>query len=300
MTQEIEIREPDEPVETIAADDLPAVDADDTQSVEDFIRELEAKERDLHIGDDCQIEISEADADFAVVPDFVQAELPATSPAPVAAAPVPTAGPKTRAYELEQELESLKQKMAALKMERDDVQVKSDRRLKDFESFKYRMDRERRGAVITQVGNVTVQLLPVLDNLDRALDSIGALSEKKRDEFKQFFDGIALVHQQINDVLAGMGVEPIATVGETFDPHFHEAVVTEERADQPPNTICAEMLRGYRIGNLVIRHSMVKVTIVPEPPKSKKKAESKKDPPPEAVTEEPTELPSANPPQHAE
>ena len=52
MTQEIEIREPDDPVETFGTDDLPTVDADDTLSVEDFIRELEAKERDLHISSD--------------------------------------------------------------------------------------------------------------------------------------------------------------------------------------------------------------------------------------------------------
>jgi molecular chaperone GrpE len=57
-----------------------------------------------------------------------------------------------------------------------------------------------------------------------------------------------------------MGVQPIATVGETFDPNFHEAVAVEERDDIPANTITDELLRGYRIGNRVIRHSMVKVT----------------------------------------
>jgi len=282
MTQEIEIREPDDPVETFGTDDLPTVDADDTLSVEDFIRELEAKERDLHISSDMQIEISDGDADFAIVPhslkESINEELESSAGHSVAA-PAPPSGSKTRNYELEQELESLKQKLAALKMERDDIQKKSDQRLKDFESFKYRTDRERRGAVITQIGNLTTQMLPVMDNLDRAIESISGVSDKKRNEFKQFFEGISLVHQQLNEVLSGMGVEPIATVGEPFDPHFHEAGVTEERADQPPNTICAEMLRGYRIGNLVIRHSMVKVTIPPAPAKGKKKADSKENPP---------------------
>jgi len=69
-----------------------------------------------------------------------------------------------------------------------------------------------------------------------------------------------LVSHQVNDVLAEMGVQPIATVGETFDPHYHEAVATEESADLDPNTISAELLRGYRIGERVIRHSMVRVT----------------------------------------
>ena len=68
-------------------------------------------------------------------------------------------------------------------------------------------------------------------------------------------------------MFAGMGVEPIKTVGETFDPNFHEAVAAEERDDLPANTILDEMLRGYRIGNRVIRHSMVRVTTSPIPAK---------------------------------
>jgi molecular chaperone GrpE len=299
MSQEIEIREPDEPVETIGADDLPVVDGDETLSVEDFIRELEAKERDLHIGANYHIEIADPDVEVDAVPDFVKEELQSNGNAVAPPAPFQSGGSKTRVFELEKEVNSLNQKLAALKMERDDVQKKSDQRLKDFESFKYRTDRERRGAFITQVGNVTTQMLPVMDNLDRALESISGVSEKKRNEFKQFFDGVSLVHQQLNEVLAGMGVEPIATVGEEFDPDFHEAVVTEESSDQPPNTISAEMLRGYRIGNLVIRHSMVKVIIAPAPTKAKKKTESKQDPP-DHLPEEPTDLPTADPPHNAE
>jgi hypothetical protein len=61
-----------------------------------------------------------------------------------------------------------------------------------------------------------------------------------------------------------MGIQPIATVGETFDPHFHEAVATEESNEFDPNTVSAELLRGYRIGNRVIRHSMVKVATSPQ------------------------------------
>jgi molecular chaperone GrpE len=57
-----------------------------------------------------------------------------------------------------------------------------------------------------------------------------------------------------------MGVQPITTAGETFDPNFHEAVGVEERNDVPPNTVFEEMLRGYRIGNRVVRHSMVRVS----------------------------------------
>ena len=253
--------------ETIEPEDsVHEIEADTSPSVDDFIKELEAKEKDLHITADYRIEISDPDLDLVDLPEFA-AEEPPPIPSPVAAAPQPSAavsaGQKTRIYELEQEIESLKDRIAALRSERNDIQEKSDRRLKDFESYKYRMDRERRGAFINQIGNLAAQMLPVLDNLDRAISSAADLSEGKRAEFRQFFDGVALVHQQINEVFSEMGVQPIGTVGEEFDPNFHEAVAAEERPDMPPNTISAEILRGYRIGNKVIRHSMVKVTTAP-------------------------------------
>ena len=285
MNSKNEIKEPEDSVEEIEADTSPSVD--------DFIKELEAKEKDLHITADYQIEIADSDFDEASVPDFVQQELSVTgnSVAPVASAP--SAGMKTRVFELENEIESLKAKIAGLRMERNDVQEKSDRRLKDFENYKYRMDRERRGAFITQIGNLATQMLPVLDNLDRALDSIADVPNKKRDEFKQFFDGIALVNQQINEVLSGMGVQPISTVGEVFDPNFHEAVATEENTGLPPNTISGEMRRGYRIGNMVIRHSMVKVTTETPVPKAVGKKEKNEESAESSITApipEPTDL----------
>lgn len=250
-------------------------DADALASVEDFIKELEAKEKDLHITADYQIEVEDSDVDDAI-PDFVQQEVetqakpkPPVRESHVAEQP----GLKTKVYELEREVEHLETKLRELRSERNDVQEKSDRRLKDFENYKYRMDRERRGSFIDQISNLASQMLPVLDNLDRALDAALASPEKDRDEFKQFFDGMMLVHHQIHEVFGGMGVEPIKSVGETFDPNFHEAVTVEERSDLPANTILDEMLRGYRIGNRVIRHSMVKVTTSTAPAKKGGKAE---------------------------
>lgn len=275
--------------------DIEIVDGDDTQSVDDFIKELEAKEKDLHIDAGLQIEISDGDFDFAIVPDFVQEELQSATPKPVAVV-APSPGTKTRVYELEQEIESLRQKLTTLRLERDDIQKKSDVRVKDFENYKYRMDRERRGASINQIANLATQMLPVLDNLDRAIDSISSVSEKKRNEFKQFFDGVALVNQQLTEIFADMGVEPILTIGETFDPHFHEAVSTEETTELPTNTICGEILRGYRLGNMVIRHSMVRVAMPPLPTKGKNKPDVKDGSAPEPVSEP---LPD-NPPLDAE
>jgi len=70
-----------------------------------------------------------------------------------------------------------------------------------------------------------------------------------------------LVSQQLNEILAEMGVQPILAVGERFDPHYHEAVATETNDDFPSQTVTAELLRGYRLGEKIIRPSMVKVSM---------------------------------------
>lgn len=246
---------------------LDELDMDSMSTVDDFIKELEAKEKDLHITSDLTIEIEDSDFDGGPLQDLVEGEI-AIASKPISrnqVISVPAAGSKTRIYELEQEIEKLNERIAGLRSDRNEIQEKSDRRLKDFENFKYRIDRERRGAFIDQISNLASQMLPVLDNLDRALDSVEQLSGEKTDDFQQFYNGIVLVNQQVNEVFAGMGVEPIKTRGEIFDPNFHEAVAVENRDDLPPNTITDEMLRGYRIGNRVIRHSMVKVTSAPQP-----------------------------------
>ena len=103
-------------------------------------------------------------------------------------------------------------------------------------------------------------MLPVVDNLNRAMDLTANNVEEKPQDFQQFFEGIVLVSQQLNEILAEMGVQPINALGESFDPHLHEAVATEASEEFPQNTVMAELLRGYRIGDKVIRPSMVKVS----------------------------------------
>jgi molecular chaperone GrpE len=237
------------------------LDLENMSTVDDFIKELEAKERDLHITADLTIEVEESDVGKNV-PKSVVEDVQETAPNAVHTTESQP-GPKTRIYDLEQEVTRLSEKLAGLRADRNDIQEKSDRRLKDFENYKYRVDRERRGAFIDQICNLAGQMLPILDNFERALDSVGRFEREKSPEFEQFYDGIVLVHQQMNEVLTGMGVEPIKTVGEIFDPNFHEAVAAESRSDMPHNTILEEMLRGHRIGNRVIRHSMVRVSSSP-------------------------------------
>lgn len=239
-------------------------DADEAESVEDFIRELEAKEKDLHITADTTFIELTADLDEADIPEFMRQDLRVggtkpLKPAAPAAAPPDTASVK----KLEVEIASLKAKVTGLEEERTELYKNSQRRLKDFEAYKARTERERSETFQRQLSNLATQMLPALDNLDRALQCTPDTSEDKHGEFAQFFDGIVLVNQQVNEVLVGMGIVPIATVGEVFDPHFHEAVAVDESSDLPPNTVTAELLRGFRIGDNVIRHSMVKVATPP-------------------------------------
>ena len=241
---------------------------DESVSVDEFIKQLELKEKDLHItADTTIIEIAEA-FEGGELPDFIKGEfdMSPSQPTPAApATPVKEKVSKASSGKLEKEIDQLKEQIASLEADRDEMKRSTQRRAKDFENYKSRTERERKESFQNQVGNLATQMLPALDNLNRAVDFAMAMPDRQRAEIQQFFDGIVLVNQQVNEVLAEMGVQPIATVGEPFDPHFHEAVATEESTELDPNTISAELLRGYRIGDRVIRHSMVKVVKGPGP-----------------------------------
>jgi molecular chaperone GrpE len=240
----------------------------DEVSVDDFIKQLEEKEKDLHITVDTSIiEIAES-FDDGNLPDFLKDALDeadaAASKAPVAAA-VPNAD-KTTIKRLEVDVKNLQQTIAKMEVDRDEMFKNSQRRSKDFEAFKSRSERERKETFQNQIGNVATLMLPALDNLHRALESAEHLPGEKSDSFQQFYEGIALVSEQINDILSKMGIKPIPTLGEDFDPHYHEAVATDDSGEYPQNTITGEILRGYIAGERVIRHSMVKVAIGPARP----------------------------------
>lgn len=238
---------------------------DETTSVDDFIRELEAKEKDLHITAETTFIELAADFDGDEIPDFLRQDVSeegSKTVKPAVSEPEPLDPAALR--KLEGEVASLKTKIAGLEEERSELYKNSQRRLKDFEAFKTRTERERKETYQRQLTNLASQMLPALDNLDRALQCASDLPAERQGAFAQFFDGIVLVNQQVNEVLVGMGMEPIVTVGERFDPNLHEAVAVDEESELPPNTVTAELLRGFRIGDNVIRHSMVKVSKAPK------------------------------------
>jgi molecular chaperone GrpE len=227
-------------------------------SVDDFIRELEHLEQDLHITSELEIEVSESEIDDSNLPDFIvqDLKLPEVKPKETHR-PQPATEPQVT---LKNEIVKLEDTIIKFKTERLEILERSRRQTEDFQNFRKRTERERNDRLSAQMENLAKQMLPVLDNLNRAIDFAEAMSPEKRSEIAPFFDGIMLVNQQVHDVMMEMGVQPILAVGEEFDPHLHEAVAIDDSKTFAPNTISAEMLRGYRMGTRVIRHSMVKVT----------------------------------------
>jgi len=133
------------------------------------------------------------------------------------------------------------------------------RRQADFENYRKRVERERTEAHNRVVGEAARKLLPVMDNLSRALDAERSVETSESAEFRHFLHGVELISKQLSEVLESFGVQPIAAVGERFDPHIHEAVVTEPSDEHEPDTVIEELARGYRIGDRLLRPAMVKV-----------------------------------------
>jgi molecular chaperone GrpE len=234
-------------------------------SVDDFIKQLEEKEKDLHITLDTSIiEIAES-FDDGDLPEFLKEALDKADAAASRPQPLPATGSnpadKATIKRLEVDVKNLQATIAKMEADREEMFKNSQRRSKDFEAFKSRAERERKETFQSQISNVATLMLPALDNLHRALDSAEHLPGEKSDSFQLFYEGIALVSEQITEILSKMGIKPIPTVGEEFDPYYHEAVATDESGEFPQNTITGEVLTGYIAGDRVIRHSMVKVAM---------------------------------------
>ena len=157
------------------------------------------------------------------------------------------------------ELRRVESELKKLGDERQELNEKLARRAADFDNFRKRTERERTETYNRALGEVVRRLLPVLDNLQRALDAERVVEVKESEEFRHFLHGVELINRQLGTVLEGLGVEVVPTVGERFDPHVHEAVATEATDAHEPDTVTQEMQRGYRLGDKLLRPAMVKV-----------------------------------------
>ena len=158
---------------------------------------------------------------------------------------------KNQNEKTEKKEEKKQNKEMVPKEEYDELDDRYKRILAEFENFKKRSGKERVGLYNSILSDVVEVILPVLDNLENA-----AKVETKDEEYKK---GVELVLKQFRDVLSSKGIEEIKTVGETFDPELHEAVSSIQDENLGVQEIAQEYRKGYKIGNRVIRHSMVVV-----------------------------------------
>lgn len=135
------------------------------------------------------------------------------------------------------------------------------RRQADFENYRKRLERERAETYVRAVAEIAAKLLPVLDNLRRALETEATVESSETDEFRHFLSGVDLIFKQLSGVLEALGVKPVVAVGARFDPHIHEAIVSEPSDEYEPDTVTQEIIRGYRLGDKLIRPALVKVAV---------------------------------------
>jgi molecular chaperone GrpE len=140
------------------------------------------------------------------------------------------------------------------------------RALADLDNARKRAQREREEVVRFGLERLLKDVLPVIDNLDRALD-LG----DKTGQWEGLGDGVRMTRKLLEDTLAKHGLKAFSAMGQPFDPHLHEAMGQEEREDVPPNTVTSEVLRGFLLHDRLVRPALVMVArpkseVVPETP----------------------------------
>lgn len=143
--------------------------------------------------------------------------------------------------------------IVALRREKDALQDRLLRTAAEFDNYRKRIDRDRRDQADAAVADAIEELLPIIENLERALEApAGSDPEVYR-------KGVELIHLQMADLLRKRGVKPIRAVGADFDPRFHQAVMHEASSEHREGEVMEELSRGYMLGERLLRPAMVKV-----------------------------------------
>jgi molecular chaperone GrpE len=124
----------------------------------------------------------------------------------------------------------------------------------EFDNYRKRTDRERREMSQRAAEELLTELLPIVDDLERALEA-----DSGADGATAYRTGVELIHRQLLDLLGRRGVTPIDALGAEFDPHLHQAVASEPADGRADGEVIEEFRRGYRLGERLLRPAMVKV-----------------------------------------
>ena len=174
-----------------------------------------------------------------------------------ATAPDPQAGDETAAEQSDaagtQAEADTDEALAALEKERDALKEQFLRAAADFDNYRKRIERERRELSEYAAADVLLELLPIIDNFERALQ---APAGGDTDALRR---GVELIHKQMLDLLRKRGVTLIDALGAPFDPNVHQAVIHEPSDEHREGEVMEELQRGYKLGDRLLRPAMVKV-----------------------------------------
>ncbi len=149
----------------------------------------------------------------------------------------------------------LEERIAQLEQERDLLKDRLLRLAAEFENYKKITSREIDSRIKNANEELILNLLPILDDLERSLEA-----GKKNHKFKSFYEGVELIYNNFKKLLERFGVEPVDSVGQPFDVDLHEALMMVEDEKAPPNTVVQEHQKAYRLNGKVIRHAKVVVS----------------------------------------
>jgi len=147
---------------------------------------------------------------------------------------------------------ALADEIVELRKERDNLHDRLLRQAAEFDNYRKRVDRERRDLAQMAAVDFVQELLPVIDDFERALQTAAPGAESYR-------QGLEIIHRALMEMLRKRGVTPIDAVGTPFDPQIHQAVAYEEAPDRRDGEVMEQFTRGYRLGDKLVRPAMVKV-----------------------------------------
>lgn len=152
-------------------------------------------------------------------------------------------------------LTELTQQIESLKLQLEERSSQYMRIAADFENYRKRTSKEKDELELQVKRNTILELLPVVDNFERARAHLKPQTDGEMTIHKSYQG----VYKQLVDCLKRIGVSPMRPEGQEFDPNLHEAVMREPTDEHPEGTVLEELVRGYYLGDRVLRHSMVKV-----------------------------------------
>lgn len=166
-------------------------------------------------------------------------------------------GEKVPPEETPEEIESVveAEEIERLKQEIENYRDRFLRMAAEFENYKKRVNREKEEFIKFAQEVLITELLPVLDNLERALNATHNSTNSAN-----LKEGVELTYRQLMNILGKYGLSRLDVQGKTFDPAYHEAVAYEENSEYPPLTIIEELRSGYLLHSRVIRPAMVKIS----------------------------------------